>query len=48
MMHFDSRNINLSRAVGYYDSEIARTPERALARLYDFMPGTRRPDFVDR
>ena len=32
----------------YYDSDIARTPERALARLYEFMPGVKRPDFVDR
>ena len=31
----------------FYDSGEARTPERALARLYDFMPGVRRPDFVD-
>ncbi|MCA0305519.1 MAG: hypothetical protein LCH95_24235 [Proteobacteria bacterium] len=32
----------------YFDSDVARTPERALARLYEFMPGVKRPDFVDR
>ena len=31
----------------YYDSGEARTPERALARLYDFIPGAKRPSFVD-
>ena len=32
----------------FYDSDVARTPERALARLYDFMPGVARPGFLDR
>ncbi len=32
----------------YFDSGMARTPEAALARLYDFMPGVKRPDFVPR
>ena len=32
----------------FYDSGEARTPERALARLYDFMPGVQRPTFVER
>jgi hypothetical protein len=30
----------------YWDSGIARTPEEAIARAYDSMPGVMRPDFV--
>ena len=30
----------------YWDSGIARTPERAIAKAYDSMPGIERPDFV--
>ena len=32
----------------YWDSGIARTPEEAIARAYDSMPGVKRPDFVPR
>jgi hypothetical protein len=30
----------------YWDSGVARTPEQAIARAYDSMPGVKRPDFV--
>ncbi len=30
----------------YWDSGVARTPEQAIARAYDSMPGIERPDFV--
>jgi hypothetical protein len=30
----------------YWDSGVARTPEQAIAKAYDSMPGIRRPDFV--
>lgn len=30
----------------YWDSGLARTPEQAIARAYDSMPGIERPDFV--
>ena len=30
----------------YFDSGIARTPEQAIAKAYDSMPGVERPDFV--
>jgi hypothetical protein len=30
----------------YWDSGVARTPEEAIARAYDSMPGVKRPDFV--
>jgi len=29
-----------------WDTGVARTPEQAIARAYDLMPGVRRPDFV--
>jgi hypothetical protein len=32
----------------YWDSGVARTPEQAIARAYDSMPGVKRPDFVPR
>jgi hypothetical protein len=32
----------------YWDSGVARTPEEAIARAYDSMPGVTRPDFVPR
>lgn len=32
----------------YWDSGVARTPEEAIARAYDSMPGVKRPDFVPR
>jgi len=32
----------------YWDSGVARTPEQAIARAYDSMPGIKRPDFVPR
>lgn len=30
----------------YWDSGMARTPEQAIARAYDSMPGIERPDFI--
>jgi hypothetical protein len=30
----------------YWDTGVARTPEQAIARVYDFVVGTERPDFV--
>jgi hypothetical protein len=30
----------------YWDSGVARTPEQAIAKAYDSMPGIERPDFV--
>jgi hypothetical protein len=30
----------------YFDSGVVRTPEQAIARAYDSMPGVERPDFV--
>lgn len=30
----------------YWDSGVAQTPEQAVARAYDFIPGVKRPDFV--
>jgi hypothetical protein len=30
----------------YWDSGVARTPEQAIVRAYDSMPGVERPDFV--
>lgn len=30
----------------YWDSGVAKTPEQAIARAYDSMPGVKRPDFV--
>jgi hypothetical protein len=30
----------------FWDTGIARTPEQAIARIYDFLPGIERPDFV--
>ncbi len=32
----------------YWDSGVAQTPEQAIARAYDSMPGVKRPDFVPR
>lgn len=32
----------------YWDSGVANTPEQAIARAYDSMPGVERPDFVPR
>lgn len=32
----------------YWDSGAARTPEQAIARAYDSMPGVERPEFVPR
>jgi hypothetical protein len=32
----------------YWDSGVARTPEQAIAKAYDSMPGIERPDFVPR
>jgi hypothetical protein len=32
----------------YWDSGVAKTPEAAIARAYDSMPGVERPDFVPR
>lgn len=32
----------------YWDSGVAKTPEQAIARAYDSMPGVKRPDFVPR
>jgi hypothetical protein len=32
----------------YWDSGVAQTPEQAIARAYDSMPGVERPDFVPR
>ena len=32
----------------YFDSGVASTPEQAIARAYDSMPGVKRPDFVPR
>ena len=32
----------------FHDSGIAPTPERSLAKLYDYIPGVKRPDFVPR
>ena len=48
MMHFDSSNINLIRAVGYYDSEIAMldgstTTHGKLMGARDTMGNTRLP-----
>lgn len=34
--------------VVYFDTGMARTPAQALGHLYDFMPGVKRPDFIDR
>ncbi len=30
----------------FWDTGMARTPEQAIARIYDFLPGIERPDFV--
>lgn len=30
----------------YFDSGVAQTPEQAIARAYDSMPGVPRPDFI--
>jgi hypothetical protein len=30
----------------YFDSGVVQTPEQAIAKAYDSMPGTQRPDFV--
>ena len=30
----------------YFDSGVVRTPEQAIAKAYDSMPGVERPDFV--
>ena len=30
----------------YFDSGVVRTPEQAIAKAYDSMPGIERPDFV--
>ena len=30
----------------YFDSGVAQTPEQAIAKAYDSMPGVERPDFV--
>ena len=48
MMHFDSSNINLIRAVGYYDSEISMldgttTTHGKLMGARDIMRDTRQP-----
>lgn len=48
MMHFDSSNINLIRAVGYYDSEVAMldgttTTHGKLMGARDTMGDTRQP-----
>jgi hypothetical protein len=32
----------------YWDSGLARTPEQAIGRAYDSIPGVKRPDFVPR
>lgn len=30
----------------YFDSGVVRTPEQAIGKAYDLMPGIERPDFV--
>ena len=32
----------------YWDSGVARSPEQAIARAYDFLPSVKRPDYVPR
>ena len=30
----------------FWDTGVARTPEQAIGKIYDFVPGIERPDFV--